>query len=122
MTRLFTAGSSDSTNRSAVNRTNPGRGLQQRHETGLPVRQNALNPGFHGVASRPENPQLRNLACRDIRTYTGTISGRGAVSGAWSEGGTGHSTGTWSLGSKANRACPRFWWWNPRHECFVRSH
>ena len=36
--------------------------------------------------------------------------------------GTGHSTGTWSLGSKANRACPRFWWWNPRHECFVRSH
>jgi hypothetical protein len=29
---------------------------------------------------------------------------------------------TWSLGSKANHACPRFWWWNPRHECFVRSH
>ena len=63
-----------------------------------------------------------SMTFQGTRTYTGTISGRGAVSGTWSDGGTGHSTGTWSLGSKANRACPRFWWWNPRHECFVRSH
>ena len=63
-----------------------------------------------------------SMTFQGTRTYTGTISGRGAVSGTWSDGGTGHSTGTWSLGSRANRACPRFWWWNPRHECFVRSH
>ena len=57
------------------------------------------------------------------RTYTGTISRSGAVSGTWSQTGTQvPNNGTWSLGSKANRACPRFWWWNPRHECFVRSH
>ena len=57
------------------------------------------------------------------RTYTGTISRRGAVSGSWSQTGTQvPDNGTWSLGSKANHACPRFWWWNPRHECFVRSH
>jgi hypothetical protein len=63
-----------------------------------------------------------SMTFQGSRTYTGTISGRGAVSGTWSDGGTGHSTGTWSLGSKANRVCPRFWWWYPRHECFVRSH
>jgi len=57
------------------------------------------------------------------RTYTGTISRSGAVSGTWSQTGTQvPNNGTWSLGSKANRACPRFRWWNPRHECFVRSH
>jgi hypothetical protein len=63
-----------------------------------------------------------SMTFQGTRTYTGTISRHGAVSGTWSDGGTGHSTGTWSLGSNANRACPRFWWWNPRHECFVRSH
>jgi hypothetical protein len=63
-----------------------------------------------------------SMTFQGTRTYTGTISGHGAVSGTWSDGGTGRSTGTWSLGSKANRACPRSWWWNPRHECFVRSH
>ena len=57
------------------------------------------------------------------RTYTGTISRRGTVSGTWSQTGTQvPNNGTWSLGTKADRACPRFWWWNPRHECFVRSH
>ena len=57
------------------------------------------------------------------RTYTGTISKRGAVSGTWSQTGTQvPNHGTWSLGTKASHACPRFWWWNPRHECFVRSH
>jgi len=57
------------------------------------------------------------------RTYTGTISKRGAVSGSWSQTGTQvPNNGTWSLGTKANKACPRFWWWNPRHGCFVRSH
>ena len=63
-----------------------------------------------------------SMTFQGTRTYTGTISRHGAVSGTWSDGGTGHSTGTWSLGSNANRARPRFWWWNPRHECFVRSH
>jgi hypothetical protein len=57
------------------------------------------------------------------RTYTGTISRWGVVSGNWSQTGTQvPSTGTWSLGTKAAHACPRFWWWSPRHECFVRSH
>ncbi|HEY3650720.1 MAG TPA: hypothetical protein VGL33_22340 [Streptosporangiaceae bacterium] len=57
------------------------------------------------------------------RTYTGTISRQGAVSGSWSQTGTQvPNNGTWSLGTKANHACPRFWWWNPRHVCFVRGH
>jgi hypothetical protein len=55
------------------------------------------------------------------RTYTGTIDRHGAVAGNWSDS-LDHATGTWSLGTNANRACPRFWWWNPRRECFVRSH
>jgi hypothetical protein len=63
-----------------------------------------------------------SMTFQGTRTYTGTISRSGAVSGTWSDGGTGHSTGTWSLGTKANKACPRFWWWHQRHECFVRSH
>jgi hypothetical protein len=80
--------------------------------------------GTHDARLRPGLRLATRRTAQEsgTRTYTGTISGRGAVSGTWSDGGTGHSTGTWSLGSKANRACQRFWWWNPRHECFVRSH
>jgi hypothetical protein len=41
---------------------------------------------------------------------------------SWSQTGTQvPNNGTWSLGSKADHACPRFWWWNPRHECFVAA-
>jgi hypothetical protein len=45
------------------------------------------------------------------RTYTGTISRWGGVSGSWSDGGTDHSTGTWSLAHGVRRACPGFFPW-----------
>ncbi len=60
-------------------------------------------------------------APQGTRTFTGTISRSGAVSGTWGETGPEAASGTWSLGTRAARACPRFWWWNPRHECFVRA-
>jgi hypothetical protein len=40
------------------------------------------------------------------RTFTGTISHHGAVSGTWSESGTEAGTGTWTLADDANPACP----------------
>jgi hypothetical protein len=40
------------------------------------------------------------------RTFTGTISHRGAVSGTWSESGSELGTGTWTLADNANSACP----------------
>jgi hypothetical protein len=47
------------------------------------------------------------------RTHIGTISRRGDVSGRWSQTGTQvPDNGTWSPGTRANHACPRFWWWN----------
>jgi hypothetical protein len=46
----------------------------------------------------------------------------GAVSGNWVQTGTQvPNNASWSLAYKAAHACPRFWWWSPRHECFVRS-
>jgi hypothetical protein len=57
------------------------------------------------------------------RTYTGTISRSGAVSGTWTENGSLlPDNGTWSLGTKAARACPwRSWWRTLGHVCFVRG-
>jgi hypothetical protein len=77
------------------------------------IRGNAVTFSFAYPAS---------MTVQGTRTYTGTINRRGAVSGTWSDGGHRALHRTWSLGTKANRACPRFWWWNPRHESFVRSH
>ena len=57
------------------------------------------------------------------RTYHGTINRWGAVSGNWIQTGTQvPNNASWSLAYKAAHACPRFWWWSPRHECFVGSH
>lgn len=56
------------------------------------------------------------------RTFTGTISRRGTVSGTWDETGSEGLSGTWSLASRADRACsPRVLRWNPWRECTVRS-
>jgi hypothetical protein len=55
------------------------------------------------------------------RTFHGTINKWGAVGGYWSETGTEHGSGTWTLAKKAGLACP--WaWWNPRAACFVFPH
>jgi len=51
MTRLFTAGPSDSTNRSALNRINPAEGYSNAMK---PDFQNALNPGFDGLGAAGE--------------------------------------------------------------------
>ena len=57
------------------------------------------------------------------RTFTGTISKWGNVWGTWSETGTEHGTGTWSLTDRADRACPRWYqWWNPHAACPVFPH
>ena len=45
------------------------------------------------------------------RIYNGTISRWGSVSGTWYDTGSDHSTGTWSLGHAARRACPQFYPW-----------
>jgi hypothetical protein len=55
-----------------------------------------------------------------LRTFTGTINRRGAVSGTWSETGSEAGTGTWALGTSARPACPRFFWWYPVRYCPVR--
>ncbi len=57
------------------------------------------------------------------RTYTGTISRSGAVSGTWTQNGSQlPDNGTWSLGTKAALACTwRSWWRTLGHVCFVRS-
>lgn len=39
-----------------------------------------------------------------LRTYTGTINRRGAVSGTWSETGREHGSGTFTLAKNAHRA------------------
>jgi len=51
------------------------------------------------------------------RTFTGSISRRGSVSGTWSETGSEKATGTWSLADRAHRACP--WWAWPGAACPV---
>lgn len=45
------------------------------------------------------------------RTYVGTISRWGWVSGTWSDSGPDGSTGTWHLAGPAHRACPDFFPW-----------
>ncbi len=45
------------------------------------------------------------------RTYTGTISRWGWVSGTWSDSGPDGSTGTWSLAHAVRPACPFFYPW-----------
>jgi hypothetical protein len=45
------------------------------------------------------------------RTYVGTISRRGFVSGTWSDSGPDGSMGTWSLADRVQRACPNFFPW-----------
>jgi len=78
------------TNDPLMNRTDPDRRQSQRHETGLPVRRNALNPGFHGVASRTEDPpQPRRpglprrgvLVRRDAATGRPGLPRRGVAAG-----------------------------------------
>lgn len=49
-------------------------------------------------------------APQGTRTYTGTISRSGRVSGTWSDSGDGAS-GTWYLGHAVRPACPFFYPW-----------
>jgi hypothetical protein len=57
-----------------------------------------------------------------IRTFTGFIGRSGAVSGNWSETGTEGGHGSWSLVSRADRACsPHVLRWQPRRLCPVHS-
>jgi hypothetical protein len=57
------------------------------------------------------------------RTFTGTISRWGAVSGTWSETGSENGTGTWTLAKHVARACPWWYqWWNPFAACPVFPH
>jgi hypothetical protein len=51
-----------------------------------------------------------------VRTFTGTISRRGAVSGTWTETGSENASSTWSLVKHAKRACP---WWYYNRGCLV---
>jgi hypothetical protein len=51
------------------------------------------------------------------RTFTGTVSRRGFVSGTWDETGREGLSGTWSLAARANPACPS--WRGPRAECTI---
>jgi hypothetical protein len=55
-------------------------------------------------------------------TYTGTINRFGAVSGTWNETGTEGLTGTWSLATRAGRACSwRTLRWQPWRGCHVHG-
>jgi hypothetical protein len=54
-----------------------------------------------------------------LRTFIGTIDRHGDVSGNWTETGSEHGTGTWSLARDAHRACHRFFWWDPNRACFL---
>jgi hypothetical protein len=51
-----------------------------------------------------------------VRTFTGTISRRGTVSGTWTETGTEGASAHWSLVKRAKRACP---WWYFNRGCQV---
>ncbi len=57
-----------------------------------------------------------------LRTFSGTISSHGVVSGNWSETGTEHGTGTWKLAGHARLACPWWFGWNPATACPVLPH
>jgi hypothetical protein len=46
-----------------------------------------------------------------VRTFTGTINWRGAVSGTWTETGSEAASSTWSLTQHARHACPPWGWW-----------
>jgi len=61
-------------------------------------------------------------ATQGTRTFTGTISRFGSVSGGWNETGTEGLSGTWSLAAKADRACSwRTLRWQPWRGCHVHS-
>jgi hypothetical protein len=61
-------------------------------------------------------------ATQGTRTFTGTINRFGAVSGTWNETGSEGLTGTWSLATKADRACSwRTLRWQPWRGCHVHS-
>lgn len=56
------------------------------------------------------------------RTFTGFIGRSGAVDGTWDETGPENGHGTWSLASRADRACsPRVLRWQPWRLCPVHS-
>jgi hypothetical protein len=54
-----------------------------------------------------------------LRTFNGTINRWGAVSGTWHETGSEQGSGTFTLAKHAARACPFWFWWNPRAACSV---
>jgi hypothetical protein len=55
-----------------------------------------------------------------LRTFTGAIGRSGAVNGTWDETGPEAGTGSWSLATKATRACsPRVLRWQPWRQCPV---
>ena len=61
-----------------------------------------------------------STSTQGLRTYTGTIGKWGNVSGTWSDAGSDHASGTWTLTYKAHLACPWwFQWWNPHAACPV---
>jgi len=61
-------------------------------------------------------------ATQGTRTFTGTISRFGSVSGTWNETGTEGLTGTWSLATRVDRACSwRTLRWQPWRLCHVHS-
>jgi hypothetical protein len=61
-------------------------------------------------------------ANQGTRTFTGSISRSGGVSGTWNETGSEGLSGTWSLASRVDHACSRrMLWWQPWRLCPVHS-
>jgi hypothetical protein len=56
-----------------------------------------------------------------VRTFSGNINKHGDVRGTWSETGTEHGSGTWTLAYNAHSACSHYYWWDPQRECHVFS-